>query len=417
MTVSDPVRRLPAIGFLTGTGISLLGNAMAMLAIPWFVLETTGSASQTGFAGVAAALPMGLSGIVGGPLIDRFGGRRMSIISDVVSAAAVAAIPILHYLDLLTYPLILLLVFLGAILDIPGVTARRLLLPGFQKQAGLRPEQMNTAFEVLANIANMIGPAIAGVLIALIGPVNLLWATTFGFLISAAGVTFLAPHHDVATSSERRPPYLESIREGFAFIAQTRVLLAMAVLFGFSNFISNGFTAVGLPVLVFETWGAATRLGLLFTALGVGTLTGALIYGAIGHRVRQYRRWILVFAFSSQPIWISAFLWSDSIAVLMVAMFLVGLSAGPTNPMAVTVRFEHIPQALHGRVFATFSAITATITPLGMALAGVLIERYGVQTGVWIIVIAYVVLAVILPFVQVFGDMNQPGPYAVELLH
>lgn len=412
MAISGPVKRYPVVGFLAGTGISLLGNSMAMLAIPWFVLETTGSASQTGFAGVAAALPMGLSGMLGGPLIDRFGGRRMSIISDVVSAIAVAMIPILYHLDLLTYPLILLLIFLGAILDIPGITARRLLLPGFQKQAGLRPEQMNTSFEVLTNVANMIGPAIAGVLIALMGPVNLLWITTFGFLVSATGVTFLAPHHEVAATSARWQPYLESIREGFAFIAKTRVLLAMAVLFGFSNFISNGFTAVGLPVFVFETWGTATRLGLFFTALGIGTLIGALLYGAIGHRVRQHRRLILVFGFSSQPIWISTFLWSDSLLVLMAAMFLIGLSAGPANPMAVTVRFEHIPVALHGRVFATFSAITATITPLGIALSGVLMERFGVHTGVWIIVIAYAVLAVALPLVRVFSDMNSPGPYA-----
>lgn len=416
MTVPDPAQRLPVIGFLTGTGISLLGNSMAMLAIPWFVLETTGSASQTGFAGVAAALPMGLSGVVGGPLIDRFGGRRMSIISDVVSSAAVAAIPILHYLGVLTYPLILLLVFLGAMLDIPGVTARRLLLPGFQKQAALRPEQMNTAFEVLGNVANMIGPAVAGVLIALMGPVNLLWITAFGFVVSATGVLFLAPHHSTGIHSSQKQPYLESIREGFAFIAKTRVLLAMAILFGFSNFISNGFTSVGLPVLVFETWGSATRLGVLFTALGVGTLTGAVLYGAIGHRFRQYRRVVLVFAFSTQPIWISTFLWSERLPVLLAAMFLIGFAAGPANPMAVTVRFEHIPTALHGRVFATFSAVTATITPLGIALSGMLMERFGVHTGIWIIVIVYALLAIALPFVRVFSDMNTPGPYADDPL-
>lgn len=411
---SEHGRRLPVIGFLAGTGISLLGNTMAMLAIPWFVLDITGSASRTGFAGVAIALPMALSGVFGGPMIDRFGGRRMSIIADVVSALSIAAIPLLYRLDLLTYPLLLVLIFLGAMLDIPGVTARRMLLPGFQKQAGLRAEQMNTAFEVLSNVAIMIGPAIAGVLIALMGPVNLLWMTTAGFLISAIGVLFLAPTHEVGEVSSRKQPYLESIQEGFAFIVKTRVLLAMAMMFAVSNFISNGFFSVGLPVFVYETWGNAARLGIIFSALGVGQLAGAVLYGSFGHRVRQYRRLILITGFASQPIWYAAFLWSDSVLFLMVAAFMMGFMAGPANPMAVTVRFEHIPKALHGRVFGTFSAITAAISPLGIAASGVLIERYGIQRGLEVIVIAYLIFALVLPFVSAFADMNQPGPYEGE---
>lgn len=415
MPTSDPHTRLPVIGFLTGTGVSLLGNTMAMLAIPWFVLDTTGSASKTGFAGVATFLPMALSAVFGGPLIDRFGGRRMSIISDVVSAVAIAAIPTLYYLDVLTYPLILILIFLGAMLDIPGLTARRMLLPGFQKQAGLRPEQMNTAFEVLSNIASMLGPALAGVLIAWKGPVDLLWITTAGFLISAASVLVLAPPAEVPAVQKPRQPYLESIREGFAFISRTHVLLAMAMMFGVSNFISNGFFSVGLPVFVYETWGTAARLGLMFSAIGIGSLTGALIYGALGHRVRQYRRQILITGFCSQPIWFAAFLWSDSLPVLLIAIFLMGFSAGPANPMAVTVRFEHIPKELHGRVFATFSAITATITPLGIGASGVIIERFGVQAGIAVVVVAYIAFALVLPFVSAFGDMNEPGPFAEEI--
>ena len=410
-----PGRRLPVVGVLTGTGISQLGNSMALLAIPWFVLDITGSASRTGFAGVATALPMALSGIVGGPLIDRIGGRRMSILSDLVSSIAIAAIPMLYYLDLLTYPLLLVLIFLGAMLDIPGVTARRLLLPGFQRQAGLRAEQMNTAFEVLANIANMVGPVLAGILIALIGPVNLLWITSAGFVLSAAGVLFLAPSHEVAGLSTGRQPYLESIKEGFAFIAKTRVLLAMAVMFAMSNFISNGFFSVGLPVFVYETWGTAARLGIIFSALGIGQLLGAVIYGSFGHRVRKHRRLILVTGFASQPIWLAAYLWSDSLLVLMAAAFMMGFMAGPANPMAVTVRFEHIPKALQGRVFGTFSAITAAITPLGIAASGLLIERYGIESGILAIVLTYAVFAVALPFVPAFRDMNTPGPYAEEL--
>lgn len=412
MNPSARSRFLPVSVFLTGTGISMIGNTMAGVAIPWFVLQQTGSASQTGFTGMAAALPMAMSGVFGGPLVDRLGGRKMSIVSDIISAQAVLAIPILYRLDLLTYPLILVLVFLGAMLDIPGVTARRMLLPGFQKQARIRPEQMNSAFEVLNNASTMVGPALAGVLIALFGPVNVLWLTTVGFLISAAGVYLFAPTDAAAGAAAQRLPYLESMKEGFRFIGKTPVLLAMATLFGVSNFIAGGFFGVGMQVFVYEHWDTAARLGMLLSAVGVGTLSGAALYGALGHRWLNHRREVLLFGFCSQPIWMSAFIWSDSLPVLLLAMFLIGFTAGPANPMSVTIRFEHIPVALRGRVFATFSAITAAISPVGVAVMGLLLEHGGVRTGMIGVVATYVVLALALPFVRAFRDMNIPGPFA-----
>lgn len=415
MDPSARSRFLPVSVFLTGTGISMIGNTMAGVAIPWFVLQQTGSASQTGFAGMAAALPMAMSGVIGGPLVDRLGGRTMSIISDVISALAVLAIPILYRLDLLTYPMILVLVFLGAMLDIPGVTARRMLLPGFQKQARIRPEQMNSAFEVLNNASTMVGPALAGVLIAFFGAVNVLWLTLAGFLVSAAGVYLFAPASTAASATTQRLPYLESMKEGFRFIGQTPVLLAMAMLFGVSNFIAGGFFGVGMQVFVYEHWDTAARLGMLLSAVGVGTLSGAALYGVHGHRWLNHRREVLLFGFCSQPIWMSAFVWSDSLLVLLLAMFLIGFTAGPANPMSVTIRFEHIPVALRGRVFATFSAITAAISPLGVAAMGLLLEHGGVRTGMIGVVILYVLLAVALPFVRAFRDMNAPGPFAERM--
>lgn len=407
-------RYVPVAGFLTGTGISMIGNTMAGVAIPWFVLQETGSASMTGFTGMAAALPMALSGVFGGPLVDHLGGRKMSIISDVISATAVLAIPLLHYADALTYPLILMLVFLGAMLDIPGVTARRMLLPGFQQQAGIRAEQMNSSFEILNNASTMVGPALAGLLIATIGPINVLWITVAGFLMSATGVYVFAPPVVQDDLAPKRLPYLESMKEGFRFIAKTPVLLAMATLFGCSNFIAGGFFGVGMQVFVYDNWGTASRLGILISAVGVGTLTGASMYGAIGHRWVSRRREVLLFGFCTQPIWLSAFLWSNSLPVLLVAMFLIGFTAGPANPMSVTIRFEHIPTALRGRVFGTFSAITAAISPLGVAAMGLILEHQGVHAGMLAVVVTYTMLAVALPFVSAFHAMNHPGPIARE---
>lgn len=406
-------RYLPVAGFLSGTGISIIGNVMAGLALPWFVLQTTGSAAQTGLAAMAGALPAAMSGLFGGPLVDRLGGRRMSVTADLVSAVAVAMIPILHNADLLNFPLLLALIFAGAILDVPGITGRRMLLPGFQRSAGLRSEQMNSMFEMLMNGANMAGPLLAGILIGVIGPVNLLWITTAGFLISAVAVTFAAPQQEPHTLAARQP-YLEAVKEGLRFIRATPILLSLALLFSVSNFISNAFFAVGMPVFVNEIWGTASRLGLLFTIMGIGTLLGAMLYGAIGHRVRQHRRAIIATGFMSEPIFLSAFIWSDSLPVLMAAMFMIGFAVAPANPLSVTVRFEHIPKHLQGRVFATFSAISGTITPIGIAMGGLLFDRVDVRTGMAVIVVVYAVLALAIPLLRPLTVMNTPGPFAED---
>jgi MFS family permease len=401
------------IGFLAGTAVSVIGNVMAGLALPWFVLQTTGSASQTGFAAVAGALPAVMSGVFGGPLVDRFGGKRMSIIADLISALSVLAIPVLYHADLLNIPLLLALIFIGAILDIPGITARRMLLPGFQRRAGLRSEQMNSIFELIGNGAFMVGPVLAGFLIGVMGAVNLLWITAAGFAVSAVAVLFAAEDVSVAADAPR-PGYLESVREGFRFISSTPILLALAALFSVSNFIANGFFAVGLPVFVNETWGTASRLGILFTMLGMGTLAGASLYGLMGHRLRTRRRAIILWGFMSQPLWLAAFVVTSSLPVLMVAMFLIGLSSGPANPLSVTVRFEHIPAALQGRVFATFSAIAGTIAPVGIAISGWIFDHFSVTTGMAIITIAYAMAFVATPFLGSLKVMNRPGPYADE---
>ncbi len=414
MTSSGPRFPVPVIGFLAGTAVSVIGNVMAGLALPWFVLQTTGSASQTGFAAVAGALPAVISGVFGGPLVDRFGGKRMSIIADCISALSVLAIPVLYHAGWLTFPLLLALIFIGAILDIPGITARRMLFPGFQRRAGLRSEQMNSMFELIGNGAFMVGPVVAGFLIGVMGAVNLLWITAAGFAISAVAVLFAA--EDVGAPVDApRPGYLESIREGFRFIASTPILLALAAVFSVSNFIANGFFAVGLPVFVNETWGTASQLGILFTTLGLGTLAGASLFGVVGHRLRAHRRAIILLGFMTQPIWFALFAVTSSLPVLMVAMFLMGFTAGPANPLSVTVRFEHIPVVLQGRVFATFSAIAGTISPVGIAISGWVFDRFSVSTGIAIIAVAYALAALLIPFVGSLRVMNRPGPYAEEL--
>lgn len=393
--------------FLFGSGMSLVGNVMAMVALPWFVLQTTGSAAQTGLTGMASVLPAFLAGIFGGALVDRLGGRRMSVISDVASGLAILAIPILHQTIGLSFRQLLILVFLGALLDIPGITARRTLLPRFSQSADIRPEAMNSSFEVLAGAAGIVGPALAGVLIAPFGAANLLWITGAGFMISAAAVYGVVPDdRPQAAEPFRVRGYFADIREGLSFLKRDTMLLAMAIQFAVNNFVANGFYGVGLPVLVFHRYGDASRLGLLITIVGAGSLAGASLYGIYGHHLRQSRRGLFLAIALPQPLFMAAFILDVPFAVVILSAVMIGLTTGALGPLSVTIRMERIPERLRGRVFATFSAITAIIAPLGMVGMGFLIERGGITRAMLMAASVYLVLAIALPFVRAYREMN-----------
>ena len=108
--------RGPLWALISGDSISIAGNTLTMVAVPWFVLQTTASAALTGVAGSVLVLPNLISGLFGGPLVDRLGHRKVRIVSDLASGLTVAAIPVLHLSIILNYPILLMLIFLGTLL-------------------------------------------------------------------------------------------------------------------------------------------------------------------------------------------------------------------------------------------------------------------------------------------------------------
>ncbi|HEU0164983.1 MAG TPA: MFS transporter [Thermomicrobiales bacterium] len=406
--------RIQMGAFLIGNGVSLIGNTLTLVGLPWFVLQTTGSAGKTGLTGMAFALPAFLAGLFGGILIDRLGGRRMSAIADVVSGTSVALIPLLHLTVGLSFWQLLILVFFGAMLDIPGLTARRTMLPQLSERAGIRPEAMNSAFETTDAFAIIVGPAIAGLLIAWIGAVNLLLFDAATFAISALLIGLVVP--DTIAATARDDDMVEGVGSawseilaGLHFIRADRLLLALALILVFTNFFNGPFFTVIMPVIVNDRYGAASEYGLLLTAFGIGSLMGGAAYGAFGHRLRAHRLelWLVGFASVAVIRWL---LVPDYPYVLLLAtMALAGLLSGPVNPLLVTVRFERIPVHLRGRVFATFAALASIADPLGMATVGYAIEQVGLHETLVVTAVLFTALVLIVPFIRVIRQMNLPA--------
>jgi MFS family permease len=406
MTARPVVDRMPIYALLGANTISLAGSALTMIALPWFVLQTTGSAALTGLAGFFVALPGFLAGIFGGTLVDRLGYKRVSIVADLVSGLGIALIPLLYHTVGLAFWQLLALVFVGALLEIPGVTARRALLPELATLAGTRLERVNGAFEAIQHLALLLGPPLAGILIVWLDASNVLWIDALTFAASALVVALAIPSALVRVQPAATGRYLKELAAGLRFLRGDRLLLSLAVSLAITNFFGNTIFAVILPVYAKTTFGRATDLGLMIAASGAGMLVGSMIFGAIGHRLPRRATWILGFIVVPIDFWILTL--APPLPVIMAVMAICGVISGPITPLLVTIRHERIPTQLRGRIFSTFSAITQVASPLGIVLAGVLVDGIGLPLTVLAIAACAQIVGIAMLFVPVFREMNSP---------
>src|SRR5688572_855335 len=185
--------RVGIVALLSANAISLSGNQVTMFALPWFVLETTGSAAQTALVAATQMVAFLLAALTGGVVVDRFGPKWLSVVSDVASGLSIAAIPILMHTIGLALWQVLVLAFLGAMLDSPGSNARYGIITDLIDLTGWRSERVYSAFSSADGVARIGGPILAGGLIAWVGAVNALWVDAASFAVSAVLITVLVP--------------------------------------------------------------------------------------------------------------------------------------------------------------------------------------------------------------------------------
>jgi len=244
---SAPRRRLPFSALIGADAISLTGNALTQIAVPWFVLTTTGSAARTGLVAFCGLLPLILAAFLGGAVVDRLSWRGVSIVADVASMACVAAIPLLYARHALAFWQLLALVFVRGLLDAPGATARAALIPDVAARARLSLVQANTIHEVIESGAQLLGPALAGVLVSGLGANNVLWVDAATYAASAVLIAAAVPRA-VLTAERPARSYHRDLVEGVRFVFRDPPIRAIFVSATVLNFLISPLLAVILPV-------------------------------------------------------------------------------------------------------------------------------------------------------------------------
>lgn len=366
-------RRLPVLALVTANAVSLLGNVAALVAIPWFVLVTTGSAARTGLAAFFATIPLALGAFFGGAVADRIGPRRASIAGDLAGGAAIAGIPILHALGALEFWHVLALAFAGALFDAPAQAAREALLPDLADRAGMPRDRANALHRSTEHVGYVLGAPAGGLLIAAAGAPNALLLDASSFLVSAVLMLLvpgLRPAREAAT-------YLADLLEGLGAIRRNALLLTSLAISTVGNLLISPLAAVVLPVYAERRFGTASSLAAMTAAYGAGGIVGNVLHALGSRTVSRRRRWV-VFWIAYPPV--SALLLPlPPLGPLLAALFAVGLLAGAVGPLEQSIRQEQTPPRLRARVFSTFIAAQAIVIPVGVLGAGVLIEAGGLR--------------------------------------
>jgi MFS family permease len=390
---------------ISSSFVSNTGNAFANLAIPLYVLATTGSATRTGIVAFVNYTPPVIAAIFGGALVDRIGRRRTLMTADALSGIATALIPLMHMLDALSFPLLLALVAFGAFLDSPGRAARSSMIPSLATSAGFSPERAQSLNMSGFMLSQVIGPAIAGLVVASSGPTTAIWVNAASFAISLLIVKNIVREAAIV-EPRAESTYLEDLREGFHFVWRDRFMRAMVILASVFSMVFIPLYTVFYPVYFTRLIGSARALGLFFAAEALGNLLGAVLYGYWGERVSRFNAFIF-----SLTAWVPLYavlLFTPPVWLIMVSGFLASLVSGAINPIFQVAFQIRTPEHMRARVFSMVTAGNLMAVPIGALLIGPLIELIGViETLAVAVAFGFAVPVVCLIF-PVFREIDHP---------
>lgn len=388
-------QRIPLYTLFATSLISVTGDVMAAIAIPWFVLETTGSTVQTGIVAFFSVAPIVLGMSFGGTLVDRIGYKRVSVVADFASGLTILLIPILHSTVGLEFWQLLLLVFLGNLMDAPGRSARQSMLPELAEHASMSLERATGLSQSLQRATNMIGAPIAGLLIAGIGATGVLALDAVTFGLSALGMLLFIPAHLLdANKTDNANSYWQDLKAGYRFVRRDRLILGLIIVVMVTNMIDYAMSAVTYPVYmrtVFGVENGATLFGLFVGIFGASALASGLLFSWLGERIHK-QGWLFAIVYFLLPVRYLVFAVFPPLGILILANIFTGLLAGPINPIIGTIMYRRVPNDMRGRVFGIMTAGMLVAMPLGGVLGGYLLEWFNLEIALVLYAIPYFIV-------------------------
>ena len=372
----SPLRRSRDLRYLvTGQLVSELGSQLTAVAVPYQVYLLTRSSLDVGLVSLAQVVPLIIGSLFGGSLADVIDRRLLLIFTQVLMAASIAGLAINTDLGPSLWPLFVLPALAQGFSAI-GDAGRSAMLPNLVSRSEV--STANAMFQVLFQVGTVVGPAVAGLLLAGAGVKFVYWLDVAGLSVATLGVLLIAAQRP-APGASAHPPGLRSIVEGLSFVRGRQGIQGAYLLD--INAMVFGMPRALFPALAITTFGGGARtLGLLYAAPGAGALIGAVMTGWVGKVQRQGRAVIIAVLAWGAAITVFGLVHSLPLALLLLAV--AGCADVISAVFRSTIIQLAVPDALRGRLMGLQTAVVTGGPRIGDAESGAVAAAFGDTTSV-----------------------------------
>jgi MFS family permease len=385
------------------------GNSAVHIAIPWLVLETTGSSANAGVVlGISGFSVIFTAPIIGG-LIAVLGARPVSIWADIISAGSVVLFPIVGSLFGLNLTSLLIIAIIGAMFDPAGATARKSLIQAVAERDGLSLIKFNGTYEASAVIGTVLGPTGAALAISFVGVNTTFYLIAIVFVLASC-LAFFIPVVTTYTKSDENfsvKNVFKETRVGMSALWNDKPLLSLVGLYTL-------LTAIYMPVesivlsRYFRDLNEPQTLGFVLSAMSVGIVIGALQFHRAVRIFSPGNMVIVSMTLIGAVVCAMAFLPN---AIIFIGLGLaLGLAFGPVSPMSNYIVQQRMPQHLHGPVFGTQFSLTHLATPAGTLALGLIVQSISIAPLLFVIGALFIAVTLLVGFTGPLRRLSVDAP-------
>jgi MFS family permease len=355
-----------------GSAVSLFGDQFYLVALPWLVLQRTGSSLALGTILMTAAVPRAVLMLAGGALTDRLSPRRVLMATASVRSLLVAAIAVLAWLNVIHLWHIYALSLLFGVADAFSFPAGSALMPTLVASEQL--PAANSVFASTAHLSGILGPAPAGIVVKAWGIAQAFFLDAVSFLFVIVALWRVPERPKLPVPAAQRPSMLHSIGEGLRYVVNDPALRSLLMLTAALNFCMTGPVSVGLATMAKFRFGSAAAFGTLLSCFSGGALAGMMLAGMVK---RPPRRGLLLVGISFlMGLGLLMVGLSYRLVPIAVTLAFMGIGAGFVNVHIMSWMQGRVERQVLGRVMSVLMFSAIGLLPVSLLVAGVVAQAH-----------------------------------------
>lgn len=360
-------------GLISAELVSLTGSSMTFVALPWFVLATTGSTAKMGWVLAAEMLPVALFGIPAGTVISKLGSKRTMLICDAARGPLMLVIPILHHYGHLSFAALLATTFAVGIFTAPYMASSRLIVPEIAGEDEQAVASVSALLSGANQLTQLAGPVLAGVLIVATSPAAVLVidAGTYVFsFLTIAMVVSVGRRMEAAAQQK-------GLLSGVEFLLRDSLLGPVTIAACLVNFVAQGIVLGVEAIAWFRYHQSGHVLGYLFAGFGIGALAGAIVAQQAARKMPLLKLAALSIVVMPLPLFLLSPTTSWPVAAVIVGAF--GFFVPLINAPIVGLLTVRTPAELRPKVVTGFMTVATMAGPFGFVASGYLLRHVSID--------------------------------------